>query len=89
MKQAILVFQLLAALAGIISGTFWVKAARVKITWPAMGTLGGPAPSVMRELNEQGRLNKFAALGAGWCAFCQAIALLLQVWVQNPAYFLP
>ena len=74
MQQAILVFQLLAAVFGIISGTFWVKAARVRITWPAMAAFNGPAPSVMRELNQQARFNKVAALSAGWCAFCQAIA---------------
>lgn len=67
--------QLVGGLFALLSGYFWMRAARVKVTWVLFGTFGGPHPDVIRELNRQGKFNRWAAWSAAMCAVCQSAAL--------------
>ena len=67
--------EIVSGLAALVSGFYWVRSARIKITWPAMSTLNGPAPVVMRELNQQASTNAKAAWSSGIAAFAHGIAM--------------
>jgi hypothetical protein len=66
------------AITALASGFCWVSSARVKVPWAAMGTLAGPARSIMEKIDNQSRWNAWAALFAGISGFAQSAALLIK-----------
>ncbi len=77
--------EIVSGLAALALGFYWVRSARIKITWPAMNTYGGPAPVVMQELNQQTSANAKAAWLSGIAAFAHAIAMAApSLWKLLP-----
>jgi hypothetical protein len=68
---------ILAFVAALVSAGMWFWAARARVAWPAMGTIGGPAPMVMKDLNRQSKLNQYAAIATGVSALFNGLATLL------------
>jgi hypothetical protein len=69
-----------AFLAAFVSAVLWFLAAKARVAWSAMGTLGGPAAIVIKDLNRQAKLNKCAAIATGVSTFLNGLATLSGVW---------
>lgn len=63
-----------ALIAALISAALWFWSAKMRINYSAMGTFNGPAPSVLKQLHQQARLNRWAALATGLSVLLQALA---------------
>jgi hypothetical protein len=72
-------FEWVTAIVAFASGACWIKAARVRVTWAAMGTLNGPASIVINQIKEQSQWNTRAAWFAAAAAVAQGVVAVTRI----------
>lgn len=83
MRDAVLLFfQLGAANWALWSANYWMRSARIKITWTEIGNWDGPSPKILKQLQDQTDFNKKAAFWASISGLFAAISVCLQT--NNP-----